>query len=93
VPETLTFRQHMTIAARSYLVQTLDMCCGNVTETAKVAQLSRDAIYGLFKELGLKADDFRAKPMERKQRYGPLRHFAGKNWLATIESESECGRE
>lgn len=82
--ETLTFRQHMTVAARSYMTQLLDTHGGNVTRSAQTAGLTRDAIYDLLAQLGLNADNFRATRLERTQRYGHLRDFARKHWLGMI---------
>jgi transcriptional regulator with GAF, ATPase, and Fis domain len=56
LPRALTYRQTVTIAARSYLVQLLDECGGNVAETARRADLNREHLYVIFKRLGLRTE-------------------------------------
>ncbi len=55
----MTFAEHMTVAARSYLVGLLDECSGNVAETARRAGLGRQYTFGILRKLGLRGADFR----------------------------------
>jgi hypothetical protein len=51
---SLTFDQHMKIAARTYIVGVIDECQGNISEAARVADLNRPYMYELMERLGLR---------------------------------------
>jgi hypothetical protein len=76
----LTFAQHMTIAARSYMVLKLDECDGNISELARRTGLRRQYIYDLFVQLGLRPDTHRAKELGRETTARVFREWAGSKW-------------
>lgn len=73
----LKFSQHITIAARSYLVQLLDDCDGNVTHAAERAGLRRQSMYKLLARLGLSADEHRPEALHRKSVSRVFREWSG----------------
>jgi hypothetical protein len=55
----ITFHEHMTMQARSYIVSVLLETEGNATEAAKISGVQRQRFYKLLRYLSLKCDDYR----------------------------------
>lgn len=55
----MTYHEHMTVHARTYVCAVLEEHAGNVTQAARASGLNRASFYRMMGHLGLSANDKR----------------------------------